>query len=213
LVGANLLLEKDGSESGVESTNTLSAQDLGETRDQTGSKGGLGHKTNTGSFERAKGDIGEELSAGGGGQVDGSPVVGGSLIAQCIDPSLLEEFITAELESALKEISGKGGTDTRQQGAGAFGRDDLTEATDEATVIGDGIELDAGLDSGEILRSASVLADKGSALPRRKWRARAQSGWSRARDNGNGNDNGMAMAGRIATGAKLTHRRESGRRE
>lgn len=73
------LLEQNGSESRVESTDALVLGDLGETSNQTGGEGGLRDETDTGSLKGAQGDIGEELGAGGRSEVNGGAVLAGSL--------------------------------------------------------------------------------------------------------------------------------------
>lgn len=143
----NLLLEQDGSETGVESTDTLVLQHLGEATNETVGIGGLGDETDTGSLKRAEGNVGEELGGGRGGQVDGSAVVGGSLEAELVDELGLEELITTELESTLQEVTGKGRTSTGQESASTLTLNNLAETTDETAVVGSGVELDTGLDA------------------------------------------------------------------
>lgn len=145
----DVLLEEDGAESRVESTDTLVLGDLAEARDQTRSKAGLSDETDTGSLERAESDVSEELSGRGRREVDSGAVVGSGLIAELVDPLLLEEFVTSELEGALEEVTGGGGTETSEESTGTVGGDDLLEGTDHALVVGDGVELDAGLDAEE----------------------------------------------------------------
>ena len=59
---------------------------------------------------------------------------------------LLEEFITSELEGALEEVTCKGWADTCQESTCALLCDDLTETSDQTSVVCDGVELDSGLD-------------------------------------------------------------------
>lgn len=59
-----LLLEEDGAEAGVESTDTLLRRNLGETADQAVGEARFRDKTDTGSLKRAEGNIGEELGEG-----------------------------------------------------------------------------------------------------------------------------------------------------
>jgi len=143
----NLLLEQDGTEARVESTNTLGLEDLAETTNQTVGKLGVGDKADTGSLEGAESDISDELSAGGSTEVDSSAVVGGSLVAKVVDGLLLEELVSTKLEGSLEEVTGGGGTETSPDGASALVGDDLAETTDETGVVGDGVKLDAGLDA------------------------------------------------------------------
>lgn len=51
--GVGDLLQQDGTETGVESTDTLGLQHLAETTDQAGSVGGLRNQTDTGSLQGA----------------------------------------------------------------------------------------------------------------------------------------------------------------
>jgi hypothetical protein len=111
-LGLDILLEEDRSESRVESTDTLVLQDLAETIEKTGGELGVRDETNTGSLKRAESDISEELGGGRGGEVDGSAVVGGSLETELVDPLLLEEFVTSELEGTLEEVTSGGRTET-----------------------------------------------------------------------------------------------------
>lgn len=142
-----LLLEEDGTETSVESTDTLVLEHLAETRDETAGVGRLRDETDTGGLKGAEGNIGEELGGGGRGEVDGSAVSGGSLVAELVDPLLLEELVTSELEGALEEVTGKGGAGTGEESASTLVLDDLAEATDQTAVVGDGVELDTSLDA------------------------------------------------------------------
>lgn len=144
---SNLLLEADGTETGVEGADTFGGQHLAETTNKTRGIGGLGDETDTGGLERAEGNVGEELSGGGGAKVDGSAVVGSGVVAKVVDGLLLEELVSTELEGTLEEVTSEGRTDTGQESTGALGLDDLLEATDQAPIVGDGVELDASLDA------------------------------------------------------------------
>jgi hypothetical protein len=142
-----LLLEEDGTETRVESTDTLVLEDLGETAHETAGEFGLRDKTDTGSFQRAEGNVGEEFSGSGRGEVDGSAVLGGRLVTELVDPLLLEELVTTELESTLEEVTGSGRTETGKESASTLVGNDLAEATDHTTVVCDGVKLDSGLDA------------------------------------------------------------------
>lgn len=161
----NLLFEQDGAETSVEGADTLRLQHLAETADQAAGVGGLGDETDTGSLKRAEGDVGEELGGGGGGQVDTSAVVGGVLVADQVDGLLLEELVTTELEGTLQEVTSSGGAETGQQSAGTLILDDLLEAANEAAVVGDGVELNTGLDAVHwAWLAALILQRKGLAV-------------------------------------------------
>jgi len=143
----NLLLEENGTETSVESTDTLVLEHLGEATNETVGVGGLGDETDTGSLKRAQGNVGKELSGGGRGEVDGSTVVLGSLVAEQVDGLLLEEFVTTKLEGTLEEVTGGGRTETSQESAGTLILDDLAETANHTTVVGLGVKLDTGLDA------------------------------------------------------------------
>jgi len=144
--GVRNLLEQDGAETTVESANTFSLEDLAETADETGSKGRFGDETNASGFERAESNIGEEFGGGSRGKVDGSSVVFGGLVAEQVDRLLLEEFVSSKFQSSLQEVTRKGRASTGQESACAFILDDFPEATDQASVVCDGIKLNSCLD-------------------------------------------------------------------
>jgi hypothetical protein len=155
--GVGDLLEADGTETSVESTDTLVLQHLGETTDKTVGVGGLRDETDTGGLERAEGDISEELGGGGRGEVDTSAVVGGILDTDVVDELLLEEFVSTELQGALEEITGEGRAGTSEESTGTLILDDLAETTDQTAVVGSGVELDASLD--DVDGSQSTVGD------------------------------------------------------
>lgn len=105
LGGLDLLLEEDGTEARVESTETLVLSDLGEAAQETAGEFGLRDETDTGGFQRAEGNIGEELGGGRRGEVDGGTVVGGGLKTKLVDPLLLEELVATELQRTLEEVT------------------------------------------------------------------------------------------------------------
>ena len=144
---SNLLLEQKGTKTTVEGGEALLLEDATEARDKAGSEGGLGDQTNTGGLQGAEGEISEELGAGGGGEVDGGAVVGSGLVAEESNGLLLEELVTTELQGTLEEVTSEGRAGTSEESASALVLDDLLEAADEAAVVGDGVELDAGLDA------------------------------------------------------------------
>jgi hypothetical protein len=145
----NLLLEQDGTEASVESTDTLVLEHLGETTDETVGVGRLRDETDTGSLEGAEGDISEELGGTSRSEVDSSAVVGGSLVADLVNGLLLEELVTTELEGTLEEVTSEGRTSTSEKSASALVLDDLAETADHTTVVGGRVELDTGLDAVE----------------------------------------------------------------
>ena len=60
---SHILLEENWAESRIESTNAFSLQDLAEAANEAIGKCRFRDETNARGLERAKGDIGEELSA------------------------------------------------------------------------------------------------------------------------------------------------------
>jgi hypothetical protein len=146
----HLLLEQDGTETSVESSETLVLQHLTESTNKSTGVCRLGNETNTGGLERAESNISEEFCAGRGDEVDGDTVVGGRLVANEIDGLLLEEFITSELKSSLEEVSSSGGTETSQESSGALLRDDLTDTAKQSLVVCEGVELYSCLDAAEM---------------------------------------------------------------
>jgi len=151
------LLEQNGSESGVESADTLLLEDLGETAHETGSEGRLGDQTNTGGLKRAETDVSNELSGGRGSEVDSGAVVGGRLKTKDVDGLSLDELVTTELQSTLDEVTGGGRTETGEKGTSTLVLDDLAETTDHTTVVGGRVKLDTGLD--DIEGSSSTVGD------------------------------------------------------
>lgn len=146
----NLLLEQNGSESGVESTNTLLLEDTSETAHQAGGESGLRDQTDTGGLKGAQTDVSDELSTGGGGEVDSGAVVGGRLNTEVVDGLLLEELVTTELQGTLDEVTGSGRTETSQESTSTLVLDDLAETTDHTAVVGGRVKLDTGLDAIDI---------------------------------------------------------------
>lgn len=147
LVISYSLLEQDWAETSVERGNTLGLHDLGETADETVGEGWVGNETDTCGLERAKRDVGEELSTSGGSKVDSRAVLGGALVTNKVDSLLLEELVTSELEGTLQEVTGGGWTETREEGTSTLLGNDLSEATNHALVVGDWVELNSGLDA------------------------------------------------------------------
>ena len=61
---------------------------------------------------------------------------------------LLEQLIAPELEGALEEVAGRGGTEAGPDGADALAGYHLAETADETAVVFYGVELYPGFDSG-----------------------------------------------------------------
>jgi hypothetical protein len=143
----DLLLEQDGSESRVKSANTLSADNLAETGDETSSELGVGDHSDTGGLERAQSDVSEELTGRGRSEVDGGAVLLGSLVADKVDGLLLEELVSSELEGALEEVTSEGWAETGHESASTLILDDLSDTADQTAVVGGRVKLDTGLDA------------------------------------------------------------------
>lgn len=165
--GVRDLLEQDGTEAAVEGAHTLGSQNFAEARHETGREGGFRDQSDTGGLEGAEGNIGEEFGGGGGGEVDGGSVVLCSVVAEEIDGLLLEELVTAELEGALEEVPGKGRANTGQKSTRTFICNDFPEATDHASVVCDGVELDSGLDAGDCQRVRRSAGRSGGEMRQR----------------------------------------------
>jgi hypothetical protein len=147
IIGVNVLLEEDGAETRVESTNALVLENLAETTNQTVGEARGRDEPDASSLERAESNGGEELGTGGRDGVDGTTVPAGRFEAEKVDGLLLEKLVTAKLEGPLDEITSKGRAEAGQEGTGTFGLDDLAEAANHATVVGSRVELDLGLDA------------------------------------------------------------------
>lgn len=130
--GVRDLLEENGTETSVEGTNTLLTEDTEETRGKTGSKGGLGDKTDTGGLERAEDNVGEELGNTRGSEVDGLTVLRGLLDTKVVDSGLLPELVTTELEGTLERVTDNGGAETSEESTSSLLGDNLTEGVDHA---------------------------------------------------------------------------------
>jgi len=167
----SLLLEQDGAETSVESTNTLVLQHLAESTDKTAGICWLRDETDTGSLKGAKGDIGEEFCKSRRSQVDCRSIVGGSLISEDVDGLLLEEFISPKLECALEEVAGSSWPKTSQQSTSTFLSNNLSETSKETSIVCDGVELDSCLDAVQITCQCAsfYLATRGADVsPERK---------------------------------------------
>ena len=64
-----------------------------------------------------------------------------------VDRLLLEKLVTSELQGTLEEVTSGGGTETSEESTGTLSGDGLTETTNQALVVLDGVKLDAGLDT------------------------------------------------------------------
>eukprot|EP00760_Papus_ankaliazontas_P004395 PhM_4_TR11858/c0_g1_i1/m.65910 len=145
--GVGDLLEQNGAEAGVEALeDAVGGDDLGEGRDEARGKLGVRHETDARGLEGAQEDVGDELGAGGGRQVDTRAVVPCLLLSEGLDHVDLEELHAAELEPALDEVADGRGAEARGETSHALVGDDLLEATQHTAVVLLRVQLDAGLD-------------------------------------------------------------------
>jgi hypothetical protein len=145
--GVGDLLEEDGDEAGVETLDeTIGGDNLGHGGDEAGGELGVGDEADTGGFEGAQEEIGDELSGSGGTEVDEGAVSPSGFFTHASGGVDLEEFDTTELEEALEHVAGSSGADTSGEGTDTFFGNDLLEATDHTLVVLLGLELHASLD-------------------------------------------------------------------
>jgi len=144
--GVRNLLEEDGDESRVESTEeSLLGHDSLGTSAHTGSEIGLRDESNSAGFVGAEEAISDALGHGGRGKVDLVSVFPGVLISVFLAEHGLEVLDSTELEPSLDEVSLHGGSETSEEGTGTFVGNDVSTAGKE-TGVGLGVKLDSGLD-------------------------------------------------------------------
>lgn len=110
--GVGNLLEEDGTETGVETHNTISGEHASSTSTETLGEGGVGNGADTNGLKRAEEEISDELSHGRGGKIDGGTVVPSLLLTHALGEVHLEKLNTTKLEPTLNEISSGGSTET-----------------------------------------------------------------------------------------------------
>ena len=71
-------------------------------------------------FHGGQRDVGEELSRGGGGQVEGGAPQVGLLLAQHVGVDVLEQLVEAELAQALHRVADEGGRPAAAQTANSL---------------------------------------------------------------------------------------------
>ena len=99
--GVRDLLHADRAEAGVETAeDTLLLDEAAGAANEAAGEGRVGDEADTGGLKRAEEDVGDELGAGGGAEVDGDLVVPGALVAEGLPGLDLEELDTTELEPA-----------------------------------------------------------------------------------------------------------------
>lgn len=88
------LLEQNGSETRVESLEAFLLGNLGESTKETIGETRCRDETDTGSFQRAQGNVGKEFSDTSGSQVDSTTVVHGIVHTNLVNEDLLPEFVS-----------------------------------------------------------------------------------------------------------------------
>ena len=68
------------------------------------------------SFHRSKGNIGEELSRSGGGEVKRCSVEESVLFAHGVSVEVLEDFVETELAGSLHGVTDEGGSPSSSEG-------------------------------------------------------------------------------------------------
>lgn len=101
--GVRNLLEEDGTEARVEALDTLLTADTSKATEETVGVARLRHETDTGSLERAQGNVGKEFGDTRCSQVHGTTVGGGSFKADLLDDCLLPELVTVERKMERSE--------------------------------------------------------------------------------------------------------------
>jgi hypothetical protein len=146
-LGFDLLLEENGSESGIESTNAFVLGNLTKATQKTAGKSWLRYKSNAGSLKGAERNVSKELSHGGRCEVDGSTVLGCRFVTEEVYELLFEQFVTSKLEGALKEVTGGGRAETSEKCTSTLIGDYLPETTNHAIIVRGRVELNASLDA------------------------------------------------------------------
>jgi hypothetical protein len=144
---SNLLLKQNGSKASIECSDTLVLQHLTESANKAAGVSGLGDETDTGGLERAKSDISEEFGKSRGSQVNSRAVIRGSFISKEVDRLLLEQFISSELECALKKVSCSGRSEASQESSSTLLGNNLSDTAYESFVVSNGIKLDPCLNT------------------------------------------------------------------
>mmetsp|Transcript_18283 Transcript_18283/g.56712 ORF Transcript_18283/g.56712 Transcript_18283/m.56712 type:complete len:378 (-) Transcript_18283:16-1149(-) len=145
--GVRDLLEQNRAEAGVEALeHAVVLDDLRDRGDEARRELRVRHEADAGGLERAQEDVGDELGARRGHEVDHGAVVPRLLVAEVRRHVDLEELNTAELEPALDEVADGGRAEARGEAGHALLGDDGAEARDHTLVVLLRLELDAGLD-------------------------------------------------------------------
>ena len=164
--GVGDLLEEDGAKAGVEAADdAVLGHELSHGCGHGGGKRGLRDEADAGGFEGAQEDVGDDLGSGGGGQVDVVALLPGLLGAQGLGGLGLEELHASELEPALHEVPEDSGGEAREEGGGSLLCHHLPHPTDQATLVLERIQLDAGLHLEEQQRKEGGTSAAVTAMP------------------------------------------------
>ena len=119
----------------------------GATHLSDGSEGGDGESASgarldldLGHLQRAKGDVGEELSRSRARQPDCTLVLAGGLLASHVHVEVLEVLVETVLEETLEGVADEGGAETFPEALATLLSDDGPETADKTLVLG-GVDL------------------------------------------------------------------------
>ena len=93
-----------------------------------------------GHLQRAKGDVGEELSRSRARQPDRTLVLAGGLLASHVHVEVLEVLVETVLEETLEGVADEGGAETLPETLATLLSDDGPETADKTLVLG-GVDL------------------------------------------------------------------------
>ena len=122
----------------VESVDALSGVDLGSSLAQGGGEGAGGRclHTNLHALHGGQGNVGEELSAGRGGQVQRGTVQVGVLLTHSVTVDVLEHLVEAELAETLGRVADGGGSPAKEEASDAsIGDGDLKSISKRLVVF------------------------------------------------------------------------------
>ena len=135
--GVGDLSAPQGNERLIEAVDALGSVDLGEGAPEGGGEGAdLGglHSHLTSLHWRQR-NVGEELRAGGGGQVEPGPVEEGVLLAHGVTVDALEDLVEAELAETLHGVADGGRSPPEEEGLRATLRHSHLEAVAKVLVL------------------------------------------------------------------------------
>lgn len=125
--------ERAEGEAGVGSGETHLGDGSTEGNGESARRAGL--DLDLGHFERAKGNVGEELGRGRASQPDSTLVLGGGLLAGEVHVVVFEEFVQTVLEHALEGVADERGAETFPETTAALLSSDGAETGNEALIL------------------------------------------------------------------------------